>query len=490
MTLVVIFVQAFSLGVGTFSVAQRDAVLDELERLRKSAPELEAFCARRGQDEFFVKNLESIQGDERDVVFISVGYGKDAAGNFSMNFGPLNNDGGERRLNVLITRARERCVVFSSIRGEDIDLQRSSARGVAALKHFLEFASSGNLDAVRAPATGTASSFERQVADAIRGLGYGVETSVGDAGFRIDIAVQDPEAPGKFLLGIECDGEEYAGARCARDRDRLRPQILEARGWQLARVWIVDWFRDSGAQTRRLAELVLAAKEKQRLALARTVPGTPAVVEPGSKPTDEAEAVTTTAPLKAAEPEPEPEPAAAPASSYVEANFAVPKQPIPEMPVEELASVVDRLLQVEAPIHRDEIARRLATLWGRSRAGSRIQSAVNDALRWLSARGMTTSEGDFFELPNKAVVPRNRAETSSPSLRKAEYMPPSEVRSALLLAIEHNVGIEEADALGEALRLLGFKSGGSQLRQLALGQLRALGRENAVVLRDERYYPG
>jgi hypothetical protein len=263
---------------------------------------------------------------------------------------------------------------------------------------------------------------------------------------------------------------------------------LDARGWQLARVWIVDWFRDPAAQTRRLAELVLAAKEKQRLALARTVLVTPATVEPSPKSRDEAEAVPTPPPLKTAELRPEPATHAG-AASYVEADFAVPKQAIAEMPVEELASVVDRLLQVEAPIHRDEIARRLATLWGRSRAGSRIQSAINDALRWLSARGMTTNDGDFFELPNKAVVPRNRADASSTSLRKAEYLPPSEVRSALLLAIEHNVGIEEADALAEALRLLGFKSGGSQLRQLALGQLRALVRENAVVLRGERYYP-
>lgn len=466
-----------SLGVGTFSVAQRDAVLDAVERLRKAAPELENFCARRGQDEFFVKNLESIQGDERDVIFISVGYGKDSSGSFSMNFGPLNNEGGERRLNVLITRARERCVVFSSIRAEEIDVQRSGARGVAALKHFLEFAATGKAGENRATPAANASPFEQQVADAVRSLGYAVETAVGEAGFLIDLAVCDPESPGKFLLGIECDGREYVAARCARDRDRLRPQILEARGWQLTRVWIVDWFRDSAAQTKRLAETLVAAKERQRLALARTLLAAPPVsaTEPESEEPS---------PLVAGERSP-----ASVASNYVEASFAVPNRPIPELTVEDLASVVEQLLQVEAPIHRDEVARRVATLWGRSRAGTRIQSAVNDALRWLSARGTTTNEGDFFELPGKKVMPRNRAEASSSSLRKAEYLPPSEVRSALRLAIEHSVGMEETDALTEALRLMGLKSAGGQLRQVVLAELRALLRANAVVLRDERYYP-
>ena len=132
-----------SLGVGTFSMVQRDAVLDELEGLRKRHPELESFCSRDGQDAFFVKNLESIQGDERDVIFISVGYGRDGSGFMSMSFGPLNNDGGERRLNVLITRARESCQVFSSITADDIDLSKSNARGVVALKQFLQYAATG-----------------------------------------------------------------------------------------------------------------------------------------------------------------------------------------------------------------------------------------------------------------------------------------------------------------------------------------------------------
>ncbi|HET9932771.1 MAG TPA: DUF3320 domain-containing protein, partial [Polyangiaceae bacterium] len=492
-----------SLGVGTFSVAQRDAVLDELERLRKTAPELESFCSRRGEDEFFVKNLESIQGDERDVIFISVGYGKDAFGKLSMNFGPLNNDGGERRLNVLITRARERCVVIASIRADDIDPQRSSARGVVALKHFLAYAEAGSVEGPRPSTVVGSSPFEQQVADAVRALGYAVTTSVGTAGFRIDIAVEDPDRPSKYLLGIECDGVEYAAARNASDRDRLRPQILEARGWQLARVWIVDWLRDPAAQTRRLAELLVAAKERHRLALARTElvdapapegaaasegpasdASKPIAIEAGaaSHALPTATAATTDAATRA-------EQAAATPVDYVEAKFAVPERAIQELAVDELASVVEQVLRVEAPIHRDEMARRIATLWGRSRAGSRIQSAVNDALRWLGARGTTTNDGDFFELPNRSVVPRSRAEVSSTNLRKAEYLPPSEVRSALLVAIQRNFGADESAVVNEALRLLGFKPAGSQLRQVALGQLRALQRANAVELRDERYYP-
>ena len=250
-----------SLGVGTFSVAQRDAILDELELLRRNHHETEDFFSLTYAEPWFVKNLENIQGDERDVILISVGYGFDSAGYFSMNFGPLNREGGERRLNVLISRARERCVVFSSIKADNVDLRRTSAIGVKSLKTFLHFAETGQLETAEITGRYVDSNFEIDVADAIRSLGYEVDQQVGMAGFFIDLAVVDPDCPGRYIIGVECDGATYHSARWARDRDRLRQAVLENHGWTLHRIWSTDWFQSRNDQLKKLA----AAIEDQRL---------------------------------------------------------------------------------------------------------------------------------------------------------------------------------------------------------------------------------
>ncbi len=460
-----------TLGVGAFSMAQRDAVLNEVELLREAHPELETFCSRGGQDEFFVKNLESIQGDERDVIFISVGYGKDSSGFMSMSFGPLNNDGGERRLNVLITRSRERCEVFSSITADDIKLERSNARGVVAFKQFLHYAATGIQDiGVQSDEKGFGSPFEEQVARAVQQHGYAVHSQVGVAGFFIDLAVPDPEQPGRYLAGIECDGAQYHSSRCARDRDRLRQQVLEDRGWTIVRVWSTDWFRDASGQTKKLVEALARARAKPRGAL-RPVP----------KPEAPAE-VARHAPHSVPPPIPKR------VVPYVEATFAVPSSAIHQLSIERLADVVRQVIETEGPIHRDEVAKRVTGLWGLSRTGSRIAGAVEDALHWLASRNRIHAESDFFRMPGRPVVPRDRENASSASLRKAEYLPPSEIRAALHATVRANQGIDEERLLTDALRLLGFKTVGAQVRAAALSQLQTLCRTNALELRDGRFY--
>ena len=206
-------------------------------------PSTEAFFADHPEEPFFVKNLESVQGDERDVILISVGYGKIDGGHMSMNFGPLNQDGGERRLNVLITRARRRLEVHANFVAGDLDLSRTGARGVEALKTFLKYAETGVLDVPRATGQEADSPFEEAVAETLRARDHDIHHQVGSAGFFIDLAVVDPRQPGRYLLGIECDGASYHSARSARDRDRLRQQVLEGLGWTIHRIWSTDWFK-------------------------------------------------------------------------------------------------------------------------------------------------------------------------------------------------------------------------------------------------------
>ncbi len=258
-----------SLGVGTFSVAQRDAILDELEDQRRRSPDTEPFFDADRPAPFFVKNLESLQGDERDVIFISVGYGRDRNGALRMNFGPVQTGGGERRLNVLISRAKQRCEVFSSITADDIDLTRARSRGAAVLKHYLAYAKDRTLPQGRPTERAFDSEFEEDVYDQLVQRGYRVETQVGVAGFFVDLAVLDPEQPGRYLLGVECDGARYHSSRSARDRDRLREELLVARGWKIHRIWSTDWFRDPTREMCRLVEVIEQVRPKRpRLAAA------------------------------------------------------------------------------------------------------------------------------------------------------------------------------------------------------------------------------
>lgn len=244
-------------GVVTFSLAQCRLIEDLIDEARSLHPEIEAHFT--SDEPVFVKNLENVQGDERDEILFSVGYAKDEKGRLRMHFGPLSNKGGERRLNVAITRARKQLRVFSTLRPEDIDLARTHSIGAAHLRAFLQFAARQSETTLQRPAPVFESPFHREIHDALTMAGYRVIPSVGCAGYRIDLAVEHPRSPGTYLLGIELDGPRWARGETARDRERLRKEVLASLGWQLARVWTPAWSRDPKGETRRLVEQLEAA---------------------------------------------------------------------------------------------------------------------------------------------------------------------------------------------------------------------------------------
>jgi len=260
-----------SYGIVTFSLAQQQLVENLLDEQRRQYPDIETHFGDSPPVEgepVFVKNLENVQGDERDVIFFSLCYGPDENGRVSMNFGPLNRDGGERRLNVAVTRAKHEVVVFSTLRGEQIDLTRTRARGVRDLRYFLDYAERGPRALVAAAAPGQTddfeSEFERLVAEQLRKLGYDVHCQIGCSGYRIDLAIVDPTAPGRYMLGIECDGATYHRAATARDRDKLRQLVLEGLGWKLHRIWSTDWWHDPDGE---MAKLTAAIEATRRMVL-------------------------------------------------------------------------------------------------------------------------------------------------------------------------------------------------------------------------------
>jgi very-short-patch-repair endonuclease len=244
-----------SLGLVTINQAQREILTDEMDRLFARDPHAEDYRKRwQGTLEpFFVKNLENVQGDERDIIFISTVYGlEQSGGRVAQRFGPINAAAGHRRLNVLFTRAKEKVVIFSSMQPADVIPTATSRPGVVIFKHYLEYALSGRLDSGMATGREPDSDFEVFVADRLRREGFEVVPQVGVAGYFIDLAVKDPGDPHRYLLGIECDGASYHSAKSARDRDRLRQEILEQKGWRLYRIWSTDWFNDPEREAKKL----------------------------------------------------------------------------------------------------------------------------------------------------------------------------------------------------------------------------------------------
>lgn len=438
-----------SLGVVTFSTAQRDAINERLAALRQTHRGLDAFMREGEREEFFVKNIENVQGDERDAILISVGYGPRIAGAplDSMAFGPVSTEGGERRLNVLFTRARYRTHVFTSFKSSDINLERSKSNGARVLKQFLYYAETG--DTVTGVDLGADpdSDFEVSVASEIRRLGYKVDYQVGSAGFKIDLAVHRPDHEHRYMLAVECDGATYHSAVWARERDRLRQEVLEGLGWRFHRVWSTDWFHRRGQEVRRLEAALVAAANYQ--------PAAEAVED-----------------LAYEQPEPEPVVAFEAAAvfedlpDYVLADFAVPAVEPHEAPLNTMGLVVQKIIDVEGPIHQEELARRVASLFGKQKAGSRIVDAVG-----MGARHLRRNNPDYFEeagfWTSKAIqanLPLRNRSRASLSLRRAAMLPPAEIKMAIRRVLSDNGALSLEELPRAAALLFGFQRTGQEFR--------------------------
>jgi transcription elongation GreA/GreB family factor len=259
-----------SLGVVTLNQTQRDLIEDLLDKKIRNIDEAQAFISRWEEEgwPFFVKNLENVQGDERDIIFISTTFGK-AVGTDKVrqNFGPISRPDGWRRLNVLFTRSRKKIELFTSMLPEDIILTVSTPAGTRALKEYLDFAKRGILTSTEVSGREADSDFEISVGDMLRNRGYEVVPQVGVAGFFIDLAVRNPDRPGEFLAAVECDGASYHSSNSARDRDRIRQAILESLGWKdrIWRIWSTDWFYNPRRESERLLNFLEERREKSRL---------------------------------------------------------------------------------------------------------------------------------------------------------------------------------------------------------------------------------
>jgi hypothetical protein len=456
-----------SLGIVTFNADQQRLIEDLLDEQRRAHPDLEMFFDKeRCSEPVFVKNLENVQGDERDLIIFSVSVGPDAAGRVSATVSSLNKEGGHRRLNVAITRARRELVVFASIRPEQIDLGRTGSRGVRDFKHFLEFADRG----VRALAEASAptdreveSPFEEAVLAALVARSWVVHPQVGVSGFRIDLGVVHPDDPGRYLAGVECDGATYHRSATARDRDRLREMVLTGLGWRIRRVWSTEWWSDAATAMDKLDALLRADLDEDRakfrkareaeqpvehgspgLGASRQHVGDIVVGADGTEPDQTADDNVTTLPLQGPASLADAEasrhqyaaavlPTFAPVAAAVEGFPKVapyrradasqcgkalnPNQFYDPVYQPILAAAVAHIIAVEAPIYEDVLIQRIARAHGFNRTGSRIAQAVADVVGPAHAR--TEDDERLILWPEGAtplpIVPFRRSEAGTRS---------------------------------------------------------------------------
>lgn len=416
-----------TIGVVTFNTEQQALIEDLLDEEWRQDPSIEPHFAEMELEPVFVKNLESVQGDERDIMYFSITYGPDLHSAVSMNFGPMNRAGGERRLNVAITRARHELRVFTSLKPEQMDLARTQAIGVRDLKLFLEFAERGPralAEATHGSRGDFESPFEEVVATALSRKNWQLHTQVGASAFRIDLAVVHPDAPGAYLTGIECDGATYHRSATARDRDKLREQVLRGLGWEILRVWSTDWWIDPqgtleklDARLRLLLETSRAkraeAEEQATARLAAEAAITNARDDASTGVEGESAGADKSAPGMSREDE---APASAPAKVYARNASETPVAQMfteadPASVVEAvdpkafyetaydpaLARMIAHVVEIEGPVLDAVLSRRIARAHGWQRTGARIRERV-ETLAAKSHRMTEEDVGTFYWL--------------------------------------------------------------------------------------------
>lgn len=458
-----------SLCVGTFSLAQQLRIQDLLDRERQSNSNLDAFLALDRPEPFFVKNLESIQGDERDVVFLSVTYGRTAAGKIGYNLGPLSQQSGWRRLNVLTTRAREKMRVFSSMRADEMSVS-DHMRGAVLLRDFLKYAETGVLVAgpiATAMAT-TESPFEQEVFRALTDHGVQLIPQVGVAGYRIDFGVVDADVDGRFVCGIECDGAAYHSAETARDRDRLREQVLNGLGWELHRLWSTDWWHDRTKQTERLLKLISESKLRARSAAIAPPAGANSFRVPNPPPSPVERSVVAATKKDVSTPVFE---------RYVTSSPARQHGDLVDASTATIIGLCRSVLETEGPIRDDDLRDRLLDAFGHRRAGSKIVERLSRALTAFRDAAGVVQEDAWWWLKDRRVAPRSRRDTAA----SAEQISPLEYQAAVSAALQANASLTE-EALVAVLRdAFGFGAATVRLRSEVLSSLERLTSNGKVV---------
>lgn len=435
-----------SIGVVTFNVNQQSLIEDLLNDMLRKNPDLEVVAAQM-HEPIFIKNLENVQGDERDVILFSVGYGRDKFGKVAMNFGPLNRDGGERRLNVAVSRARYEMKVFSSLKAEDIDLYRSNAKGVQYLKSFLEYAERGKVALMHmeyGAKKKAKDAFVESVAKALQAKGYAVHTNIGSSEYRVDIGIIDPESPDRYLLGLLCDGYNYVASHTAHDRDVTTPAVLSLLGWRTYNIWSVEWWDTPEHVLNGIIREIerVKAKESAEENINNLVDddiedsGQTQVVDKEDivAPNSNAkEYITGNLPIRFAD-----------SAMFSQGYYT-------DSVVEDIRTI----LEAEAPISRRLLIKRLINNYGISRNGVRINTYLTEVFEDMGL--VTSGTEDIFYWKDKEQL-ENYSGYRLALERESLDIAPEEVAQAILQVLKEQFAIDEEGLISETARLFGYAS--------------------------------
>lgn len=439
-----------SLGVGTFNMRQQLAILDEIEIRRRQDPSIESFFDRTKVEPFFVKNLENIQGDERDVIFISVTYAKDITGRLRYNFGPINSENGWRRLNVLITRARKKMIIFSSIKGDDLSPALINSRGPQLIRDFLLFAEHGKIQSTSlGKMLETESPFEKDVMVELMNRGYMIDPQVGSSGYRIDLGIRHISLPGLYICGIECDGVSYHSSETARDRDRLRQVVLESRGWLIIRIWSTDWFKDRHDQIKRMVDFIENARqnhidqtESQKVTFDK-------IIDEGDQSVFSQNSMNENGDFQISQNEhnyirPV-------VQSYKSVTFSECQGQFNGLRLDIFLQAFAGIVYFEGPIHWDFAFTRVSSFWW-NRRGARIESTLRSTLKAALSMELFKQKGDFLYKDDQKIPVRNREGLKL----TADYICPEEREGAILIVVEAAKMIPKEKLITEVIAIQGL----------------------------------
>lgn len=464
-----------SIGVVTFSSVQQSLIEDLLSDLFITNPNLETL-ALDCKEPLFIKNLENVQGDERDIILFSIGYGPDKEGRISMNFGPLNRAGGERRLNVAVSRARYEMVIYSTLHSDQIDLNRTSSIGVAGLKRFLQFAQKGEQTTISgiAPTQSTTISIENIIAEKLRKLGYTVHTNVGCSGYKVDIGIVDQSNPSKYRLGIICDGENHKRTKTIRDREIVQNSVLKLLNWNICRIWTMDWWENP--------EDVISHIEKSMKTLPESVLTSTAhpIVTSNS---DDNKTSTEETPLSAIKTSLNSK------NREYQNTFLASTELSAESFIDStyksvILSQINKVLETEAPISKTLLYKKVLSAWGISRLGQRLYAYFETLDPCFIHYKQSYEDIEFLWL-NKEQCD-NYTTYRAGSSREAIDLPPKEVANGIKHILENEISLPTTDLLKTCAQLFGFARCGTNVNAAIMRGIQYAVQMEYIKIEDSR----
>ncbi len=433
-----------SIGIVAFGIRQKDCIETLLMSVRKEDVDFDRYisAAESAKEPFFIKNLENVQGDERDVMFVSICYGKNPEGKLYKKFGPINRKGGERRLNVLFTRARLRCVLFSNFTATDMKVEDHEAMGLKVFKAFLDYAQNRSFSRKEHLNSAVESPFESVVKSALEKEGFEVHSQIGSAGYFVDLAISHPEQKGRYMLGIECDGVTFNSSRSIRERDRLRQVVLEGLGWQIYRIWSADWFRQPALELKKLLDFIAVIKS----GVVIEMPETPSVITPVLEQKDDSEYNWK--------------------EKYKQATVDLSSitQELHLVDDNKLATIIVQILEVESPIHQDFLKTIIAQQLDIGRTSALVNKKFLKIFNLGAKRGDWLIRDKFLWRTNHALEKARDRSRLSEKLRRIDWVAPEEIQLTIKTIVSEARTIDKVELMKLTLHTL---NGGTRLTESA-----------------------